>query len=646
MGSKTPYWQHWHDLATARRLGPSYLAERDPHAHRTEQIWLVKGTQMGGTRSFLYALLSWLVDCHPAPTGFFLPRKEDFPEVQDDRLLPLFEECPRLARHLPAGSEARRLAITQASWRLAAMSLYFLCSSNKMDLRSKPLAYTIWDEFDQNPLACGGEGDPISLGLKRSETFERIRLALGITTPTLVSNHGWRLLRRGSHERLLIRCPHCQADQELHPDGLRIVDDDGTVHDLAAAAKAGIEPEVVKLRRWARWRCANPSCEALIDQHQKERLVAEACAARRWVPGTWALDAQHPTGAWTPRAEFAPGMRLAHVPPIESTIRTGHLNSLYSPFVSLHKFAAEGLTAAYGTELDRITFNNTYRAEPTVPTPAAPPPSLAAVVRRAEHPAGTGPAAIQRIIATADQQGASHAGSWFPYVVRGWGSGGASWLLAEGKAANWDELAELEQRPWLIGGQPRLADLMTLDGANGPMKVHIQAWAQLNASTRIILNGRDDLSDLIRQRSNQGRTKRRTASNVRWYYYHADAWKSTLHDRLQAAAAGTTTPGVPPWLLHHAPDPEYLASLHSEMPVPILDRRGKQRIAWRPRTIITKSGQEVERDDTHWLDCEVHQLVAARIMGWDDLPDPEPDTTPDPIPAETSADWVQPTSTW
>lgn len=646
MGAKTPYWEHWHDIASARLLGPGFLGDRDPLAHRTEQIWLVKGTQMGGTRSFLLALIGWLAARHPAPMGYFLPRKEDFAKVQSDRLLPFFEECPQLDRLLPQGVDARRLNITQESWRLLASTIYYLNSSNAKDLRSKPLAYGAWDEFDQSPLFIEREGDPIALGLARHATFKRTGLAFGITTPTEVDRHGWRRLCMGSHERLLIRCPHCQADQELHPDRLRIVDGDGTILTIPEAAKAGLEAEVVKMRRWGRWRCANSACEALIEQHRKDRLVADACAARRWVPGTWRMDEQHPQGAWIPRADFAAGMRLLRAHPIETTIRTGHINSLYSPFMTLHEFAANALAATYGTAADRAAHTNTFRAEPTVPTPAAPPVPLAAITTRAEFPRGAGPVCIQRIITNADQQGSSRASSWFPYVVRGWAAHGATYLLAEGIAKDWDALAELEMTPWMIGGKPRLTDVMTLDGANGPMQVHVQAWAQANATTRLVLNGRDNLSDLVRQRSNQGRTKRRTASNVRWYYYNVDAWKNTFADRLESAAAGIVRPGVPAWHLHHAPEPAYLASLHSEMPVRILDRRGQPRIVWRPRMMINRNGQEVEREDTHWLDCEVHQLVTARIMGWDDLPEPEPDTTTDPEPADAGGDWVGAPSSW
>ncbi|MFM2054097.1 MAG: hypothetical protein RL456_2134 [Pseudomonadota bacterium] len=652
---KAPYFRHWLDIASARKLGRAYMGDRDPYAHLCEQMWIVKGVQLGGTRSFLLALLAYLCDQHPGPLGYFLPTDDDFADAQEDRLRPLFEDCTALARHLPRGKEAMRVGLTQDSWRLDAMSLYFLSLSKARDLRSRPLKYGIFDEFDLAPLSAKtskdkDEGDPLALALKRGTTFERTRLFAGVTSPTTLHGHGWRRLQSGSHERLLVECPHCQRVQQLDPDHLVVVDDEGLIRSIAQAVKDGISDETIKLKRWGRWRCRNSYCAAIFTNHQRTALVQDACRKRLWAPGTWAIDAMHPQGAWTPHAEFTDIIdgigRLRAIHPPETTIRTGHLHSLYSRWVSLSEFAAEEVRVlASGSWEARVAHRNTMRGEPTLDEGAAPPPRLDAIVAAANTGKGICPPDTQRIVITTDQQGNSRDKCWFPYVARAWRSHGRSTLIDAGTVWGLEGLVELESRGWWVGKDRRVCDIISSDAANGHMQPYLLRWAAESAATRLLLAGRDILATPVQLRSNRGLRRggkgKRILNNVRYYYAEPNGWKTMLDDRIRAAQAGEGDPakiGQPAWELYSGADPEYLASLQSEHRKRGVDRRGRVRFAWVPREFVNSVGSQVEREDTHWWDCEWHQLVVVHVLKWDELPDLEGDTTPDPRPQPIGRD--------
>ena len=648
--SRTPYWKHWYDLVSARYLGRRFLGDSDPYAHLTQQIYIVKGVQIGGTRTMLSAL-SWFVDQHPGPLGYVMPDKVDFLDVQGERLRPLFEETPALAAHFPASAKLRQLRLTKRRWSLSTMPLYFLAANSKKDVRSRPLRNVVMDEFDLYVKDCEGEGDPIAHLIARMTAFKRASLAIGVTSPTDVTGHGWRRLCSGSHERMLIECRHCGVHQQLDPATLA-VEIEGKTLTIREAVAQGIDHEVVKLRNLGRWQCAE--CGAVHYPREKAGMVAEAAAARRWVPGTFSFSAERPNGLWVPSADFEAGrIKAIHIP--ETTIRTGHINSLHSPFIGFSEFAAEAIRVErMGSSDERTAFRNTWWALPTIADQQAPPPPIERIEVQS-MPRGQAPAWVQRVVITCDQQDNTRAKAWFPYTVRGIGPKGRSCLIDEGQVRGFEAVDALEARTWWVGGIPRLADVTVMDGANGNMQQYIQQWVASNASRRIMLTGRDSLSAPVVARSNKGKARgrsKRMLDNVRAWYCEPNTWKTLLHDRIENATGEHANPQVPAWLMLPDASLEYRASLGSECRVPHTDRRGRRTIVWRPREYTDARGALHLREDTHWWDCEVMTLVATHVLGWDDLPEPVGDQTPDPRPAQRDqaleyavsgggGDWVQ-----
>ncbi len=628
-GGVVPYLRHWHELVTARKLGKRYLGDRDPWAHLTEQIWLVAGTQSAKTRSFLYASLGYLVDQHPSPKALILPRKKDFKRVLDNRIRPMFDGTPKLAEHFPKGKQDQKIAITYEAWTLDTCTLYFLCGDIADDLRSWPISDLLFDEFDTLPLDCEKQGDPIELAMDRQKTWPRTRLSLGATTPGTIDGHGWRRLCSGSHERLLVECPACLGHQELDPNQLRWPE--------------GASSDDIKTRDLARFECR--WCKAPHDSAAKDAMVREAGEADRWVPGKWETSADFPNGHWTPRAQFDEANRLCHVEPAATTIRTGHFNSLYSPFVTISDFAAHEVGAkTKGSSAEWQAHLNGWRCEPYLPavvTPASTEEIAATVVLG--YGRGSAPAEAQRILLTFDQQGNTSDSSWFPWVARAFGPAGKSWQIDCGEVHGWDELEQLCARGFNINGQDRrAADVLAMDSANGNMRVAVQNWCAKEPSRRLILRGSQIMDVPWRKRSSDSRGKR-LLKGVNQYYFDSTAFKTALNDRLHGTGA------APAWYLpQDAPD-YMLRSLTSEEQVPekkrIPNQGWREILLWQPRAMYDERGGVALRKDNHWWDCETMALVVCEIKEWSRLIDITPN---DPKPAGRilDPDWIGGDKEW
>jgi hypothetical protein len=470
----------------------------------------------------------------------------------------------------------------------------------------------------------------MEIGLDRMKTFGRRRLAVGVTTCTFVGNPGWRRLLTGSHERLLVDCLQCGAAQELNWDFLRIMDPaaGATALSLADAVKAGIDPERVMISGTrgqdglARWACAY--CGRLHTARERDNLVLDACRANRWVPGKWVLDESHPSGSWSPWAKFDDGHRFMSKPPCETTIRTGHIHSLYSSFVTLCECAAREmrLLDLGGGEEEWTAHRNNWRCEPTIPDRSGDAePAAIATSTAGGNPRGTAPAGADRILITCDQQGNSLDDANFPFVVRGYKEG-ESWLIETGTVYGFDEVEELEKSLWTVGMNRVACKAIAMDAANGNMRQYVQTWAQAKANRRFLLHGRDNIATSVQRRyasvhKRPGRSELMTG--VHYYYTNVDTWKTMLWDRIRSIGPG--------WHAFVNPPAEYISSLGSEHRIIVKDRRGRTSERWVPRELVTKSGRTEERTDTHWWDCEHMQLAGAHILQWDVKPKSQPTST-------------------
>ena len=90
------------------------------------------------------------------------------------------------------------------------------CGANSpASLASRPIRVVLFDEVDRYPVSAGSEGDPISLGKKRSATFWNRKIAM-VSTPTNKGASRIEMAYEDSDQRkFFVKCPHCQHPQEM-----------------------------------------------------------------------------------------------------------------------------------------------------------------------------------------------------------------------------------------------------------------------------------------------------------------------------------------------------------------------------------------------------------------------------------------------
>jgi phage terminase large subunit GpA-like protein len=604
------------DVVTARRTRVP-LSQRDPYAHLTERLWLISSAQLGKTINAVYLTSAWQALHYPhLPIGMVWPRLELKKSQIRGRLEPLWRANPALASLMPPPeSDDYESAIGDRMWRLnTGLKIRMLTGAIANDLRANPLAAVFLDEYDAIPLDVGDQGNPLRLVEDRGRTWGPDFLILGATTPTTVDAHGWKTLCAGTHERLMVTCPACQAIDWLNPEQVVPVDSE--------------DPTEIRRRDLAAWTCRH--CGTMHRTSAVVGMRTAAMDADTWCPGTWRIDDDHPLGIWEPSCSLDANGRLKDtIPPPDSETRSFHLNILYGRVWTVGRFLAEQMVALQGNAEDKRAFWNTARAEVWLPQGL---PDITDADKRAivvDRPRGVVPNAAQYLVLTLDQQANTDALAWFPWVLRAIAPGGESWLVDTGQvpslrddpgSGGWAGVDALCARVFKKeDGTAIRITIAAMDGANGNLAPRVRHWAAQEPARRILFwgNPRLKLDEPWRLYVPGQRAKIPWPSQVRGWELNSNYWKDRVDDRRRRLH------GTPGWHLPTDTPGFYLRSLWDSETRVVVQRQitgvgVREIIAWQPSQQADSQGNIMFRRDNHWLDCEMAAAAVAAIHGWDD----------------------------
>lgn len=250
-----------------------------------EFVSVMKGAQVGLTE----AGNNWIgaiIDCFPGPTLYVQPTVDTVKKYSRMRLSPMIASCPTLKSKIGIG-KSRESSNTIFLKEFPGGSLILGGANSAAGLRSMPIRYLFLDEVDAYPLDVDGEGSPIQLAEKRTNTF-RNRKIFKISTPTIAGlSHIETAFENGDQRQYFVPCPHCgkmfvfrwRFSMDATPGGL--------VWDWG-------KPQT------AMYQC--PHCSKLIPEFQKTRMNIE--------------------GVWVP-TEGKGG---------DPRVRSYHISSMYSPY--------------------------------------------------------------------------------------------------------------------------------------------------------------------------------------------------------------------------------------------------------------------------------------------------------------------------
>jgi phage terminase large subunit GpA-like protein len=177
------------------------------------EVWVQKSAQVGWTE-ILNNVIGFHVDQDPAPILLVQPTLELAEAWSKDRLAPMLRDTPALRGKI-ADARARDSGNTLLHKTFAGGRLTVAGANSPAGLASRPIRVVLFDEVDRFPTSAGTEGDPISLGIKRTRTFWNRKVLAG-STPTIKGSSRIEVGFEQSDQRYyFVPCPECGEFQRL-----------------------------------------------------------------------------------------------------------------------------------------------------------------------------------------------------------------------------------------------------------------------------------------------------------------------------------------------------------------------------------------------------------------------------------------------
>lgn len=280
-----------------------------------EIITMMKASRVGFTKVLDHAV-GYYLQADPSPILLVQPRVEDAEDYSKTEITPLLRDVEVLSE-IAGDPKAKTTGQTIRKKLMSnGASLTIVGANSPGGFRRITARIVLFDEVDGYPVGgAGDEGDQISLGTKRAQTFWNRKIALG-STPTIKGISRVETSYEESDQRhFYVPCPHCGEFQTLEWGG----------REEAFGLKWPRDEQGRHKPELAYYVCRANGC--IIDEGDKPEMIA--------------------AGEWRATKPFAGHAGF-------------HLSALYSPHVNAAwgKLAQEWLEVK-GDTLRRQTFINT-----------------------------------------------------------------------------------------------------------------------------------------------------------------------------------------------------------------------------------------------------------------------------------------------
>lgn len=523
-----------------------------------QEVVVMKGARVGYTEGPMGNAIGGFMHMAPCPIMIVQPSEADAEEWSKDSLDPMLASSPVL-QNLVSPDAERKKGNTILHKRYRAGKISIVSASTGKSFRRRLARVCIGDEIDAWPTTIDGEGDPLKLARKRTDTFRWTAKRLWGSTPTVKGHSRVERLFLDSDQRYYhVPCPDCRHLQQLVWSQVHWTDGDP---------------------KTAGYVCANPECGLLIPFHKKAWMLAEENGAR-WV-------------ATNPGA----------------SIRGYHLAGLYSPWTTWEKFVEEWI-AAQGDPTAEQVFANTVLGETW---------DLANAERWSQEELR----ALRVRLSAVPQQaacltaGVDVQGDRLVLVVDAWGPREERWtllrrdLLGDPSAPEvWEELdAALLERFALEGGGSVGIKSVCID-SGGHHTQAVRAFCRTRKKRRIIpIKGKGGQGIPVWPRESKLRNKGRVEERI----IGVDAAKEALHGRLRRSAAaverGQPRGGPSFWHFASTLGEAFFEELTAEVQIAVHSsaKKGGVKSAAKWKWVLREAGRRNEA-----LDCCVYSFAALQ----------------------------------
>ena len=527
-----------------------------------ERVTWMKSSRVGYTRALL-AAIGYFIEHDPCPILAVQPALDDAIKHSKEDIAPMLRDVPVL-RGLVAEPKAKDGHNTLLDKEFRGGSLSLVGANSPRGFRRTSRRVVLFDEVDGYPPSAGSEGDPINLGIMRSDYYWDRTIVAG-STPTIAGySRIETLFVEGDQRRYYVPCPECGEFQVLYFENLKW------------PSGRPIEAYFI---------CTANGC---VIEHRHKRDMVEA-------------------GAW--RAE-----KPEHFTP-ENRHASFHIWAAYSysPNATWGQLAAEWVKADRGGHETRKTYVNTVRGE-TWKDRGEAPEWEPLMRRRKPKPYVIGAVPQGALILTA---GVDVQKDRLVYEVVGWGRGKTSWSIDAGTipgdtsdlSGPWPQLAALLNRSFTHEGGTELPiRMLAVDSGYNTQTVY--GWARGFPMSRVIaIKGVESGGMLIGAPSPVDVTVsgKKLKRGYKVWPVCGHVAKSELYGFLRLEEPTEDAPHPPGFCFFPEYGEEFFKELTAEHLVPVKTARGYVRLEW----------SLMPNRQNHALDCRVYARAAAAVVGLD-----------------------------
>lgn len=240
------------------------------------QITFVKSAQIGGT-TLMGNLIQYVVAEEPGPVLYVTSTAENAKSWSERELIPRVRSCMALRKLMPADPDLFK----KTEMQFTTCTVKLVGSNSEANLASRPVRYLFCDEVDKWPDSSATEAPALELAMARVNFYKSVSKTVLASTPTVETGAIWKQYIAGSQHRLHVTCPDCGHLQPLEFDQVRWSEE--------LRGDSGWDLDGV--RESATYQCAE--CGSLWEQHQKRRLIEEACDRDQWIAANPSAPAEH-----------------------------------------------------------------------------------------------------------------------------------------------------------------------------------------------------------------------------------------------------------------------------------------------------------------------------------------------------------------
>ncbi len=224
-----------------------------------DTVVIMSSAQVGKTELILNTI-GFHVHQDPAPMLMVQPTVEMGEAFSKDRLAPMIRDTPALRGRIK-DARSRDSNNTLLHKGFPGGHVTIAGANSPASLASRPIRIALFDEVDRFPASAGTEGDPISLGVKRTATFWN-RKIVQVSTPTI---HGFSRIESAYEDsdqrQCWVPCPHCGDHQVLHWGQVRWEEDDerSAAYECEHCGSLWDDADRWNALRQAEWRARQPT---------------------------------------------------------------------------------------------------------------------------------------------------------------------------------------------------------------------------------------------------------------------------------------------------------------------------------------------------------------------------------------------------